>query len=369
MSAIDDKVQIGNSADFLEGVAVDTSAGNGLFREGVVVSDPESAEARQRVTNTAPLADDYGSVVRVAGSIDTGLVQPTTPSDTQPISGAVEVHSEYLFSGYQASLADGAEIDSGWLDMGNVDKYQFEGLASTPGMTQIIESSSGAGGTGAAVSTSLVVSGVFQLFNVIARQRYMRFRWQNNTGSAVTNAALSIKASYGSSDKLSVLSLNTTPSDFSQSVLTQSVLFGLNEVTSQRAQVALSGNNNLIVALGDRISQTGGRTHLEINMEDVTTGVQYTVPVGHNLHVTSIEWAGASTSTAAPVRAKIRDGGAVGALKYSFAINEPSAFATQAGNGGLSYPEPTLFETDVYFELVTGAFSGDVLIVGYLEPI
>lgn len=289
----------------------------------------------------------------------------------QPIQegGAVEVHSEYLFSDYQATLADGAEIDSGWIDMSTVDKYQFEGSASVVGMTQRLESSSGPAGTGSTLVTSSEVLGPFTLFNVIARQRYMRFRWQNNTGSAVSNASLAIKASYGSSDKLSVLALNVPPADFSQSILTQSVLFGLNEVTDEREQVSLSGNNNLIVALGDRISQTGGRSHHEVNVIGVTTGTLYTVPAGFNFHVTSIEWAGASTSTDAPVRARVRDGGAAGTLKYSLAINEPTAFAQQAGNGGQTYPEPTLFETDVYFELASGAFTGDIMLVGYLEPV
>lgn len=289
----------------------------------------------------------------------------------QPLEdgGAVEVHSGYLFSDYQASLADGAEIDSGWIDMSTVDKYQFEGSASVAGMTQRLESSSGPAGTGATLVTSSEVLGPFTLFNVIARQRYMRFRWQNNTGSAVSNASLAIKASYGSSDKLSVLALNVPPADFSQSILTQSVIFGLNELSGDREQASLSGNNNLIVALGDRISQTGGRSHKEVNVIGVTTGTLYTVPVGFNFHVTSIEWAGSSTDTSNPVRARIRDGGATGELKYSLAINEPTAFAEQAGNGGQTYPEPTLFETDVYFQLVSGAFTGDVLIVGYLEPV
>ena len=34
----DAKVQIGNSADFLEGTSVNTLAGANLFREGVVLS-------------------------------------------------------------------------------------------------------------------------------------------------------------------------------------------------------------------------------------------------------------------------------------------------------------------------------------------
>lgn len=156
-------------------------------------------------------------------------------------------------------------------------------------------------------------------------------------------------------------------------ITSRSVIFGKQEgaATTDPLQAAiLSANGNLIVALGDRISQTGGRSHNEVNVLNVTaSGSLYTVPAGFNFHVTSIEWAGASTSTTAPVRARLRDGGAAGSLKYSFAINEPTAFAQQAGNGGQSYPEPTLFETDIYFQLVTGAFTGDILIVGYLEPV
>lgn len=153
----------------------------------------------------------------------------------------------------------------------------------------------------------------------------------------------------------------------------RTVLFGRQEgaVTTDPMRAAiLSANGNLIVALGDRISQTGGRSHNEVNTLNVSaSGSLYTVPANFAFHVTSIEWAGASTSTSAPVRARLRDGGAAGELKYSFAINEPTAFAQQAGNGGQTYPEPTLFETDIYFELVTGAFTGDILVVGYLEPV
>lgn len=42
MAVTPDKVQIGTSQDFLDGVAVDTSAGTGLFRETVVLADPEA---------------------------------------------------------------------------------------------------------------------------------------------------------------------------------------------------------------------------------------------------------------------------------------------------------------------------------------
>lgn len=41
MAVTPDKVQIGSSSDYLDGVAVDTAAGTGLFRETVVLADPE----------------------------------------------------------------------------------------------------------------------------------------------------------------------------------------------------------------------------------------------------------------------------------------------------------------------------------------
>lgn len=69
MAGIDARVRIGESDDYLEGVSVTTPAGADLFREGVVVSDPELAHARQRVTDEQPAPDDFGAVVRVAGPV------------------------------------------------------------------------------------------------------------------------------------------------------------------------------------------------------------------------------------------------------------------------------------------------------------
>lgn len=65
----DAKVQIGNSADFLEGTSVDTSAGSNLFREGVVVSDESNGAARARVLNAEPVTSDYGLTVRTVGPV------------------------------------------------------------------------------------------------------------------------------------------------------------------------------------------------------------------------------------------------------------------------------------------------------------
>lgn len=60
MSGTDAKVRIGSSNEFLEGVAVTTTAGENLFREGVVVSDPIQPDERQRVADGEAFTADSG---------------------------------------------------------------------------------------------------------------------------------------------------------------------------------------------------------------------------------------------------------------------------------------------------------------------
>ncbi len=142
-----------------------------------------------------------------------------SPIDTQSAS-------EYLFSEYQASLADGTEIVTPILDMESVDKWQGEFGAGVAGLDQVIETSNDASFAEFTVTSSTPINTTFQLFNVIVRQRYLRVRWQNNTGGPVSGCYMAIKASYGSSDKLSVFPLAVSPTDFSQAALVQAVTKG-----------------------------------------------------------------------------------------------------------------------------------------------
>ena len=64
MAVIQDKVRIGTSADFLDGVSVDTPAGTDLFRETVVLADPEDGGglANIRQLSTDLMSTDKGIV-------------------------------------------------------------------------------------------------------------------------------------------------------------------------------------------------------------------------------------------------------------------------------------------------------------------
>lgn len=133
--------------------------------------------------------------------------------------------SNIVYSDYLPTLAVGEEMDSNWLDMVDVDKVQFSGYASLPGMTMTIESKAQPE-QDPLITPLKYDDGVFYMFSIICRQRYMRFRWENTTGAEVSNVSMEIKQTFGGSDKLSVFPVGIQPSIFSQASLTQSVIRG-----------------------------------------------------------------------------------------------------------------------------------------------
>lgn len=132
--------------------------------------------------------------------------------------------SREIFTQSEATLANGGEIDSGWIDMNTVSKYQLSYIGSAA-LSLSIESSA----TDDSVSdltTPATYSGTFYLADLVPRQRYMRFILTNSTGGDVTGVNLAIKGLYGGLDGASVFPLEIAPSQFSPAALTQSVLIG-----------------------------------------------------------------------------------------------------------------------------------------------
>lgn len=99
----DAKVQIGLSTDYLEGTAVDTPAGVNLFREGVVLSDPEVAAARAKIVNTTPAADDYALAVRIIGGAAGGGL---TDQQLRATPVAVDTEADTKTLGTQLAATD-----------------------------------------------------------------------------------------------------------------------------------------------------------------------------------------------------------------------------------------------------------------------
>ena len=164
---------------------------------------------------------------------------------SNPDSITTQADGVILYNDYEATIADGAEIDSGWLDLSKADKFKFVGSTDSVGMTLVIESSNISGGGEADLNTTTEIEiSNFHLFSVPPRQDFMRFRWQNNTGVAVNDGFLGITAFYGSSDKASVFPVYTEPSQFSQATLVQAILRG-KDIHGDFREVSVNPNGQL----------------------------------------------------------------------------------------------------------------------------
>lgn len=97
MAVTPDKVQIGTSNDYLDGVSVDTAAGTGLFRETVVIADPETGGglANVRRLDAGLLAADMGivthSLIQGASTVGGGSYHDVkvTPSGALTVESTV----------------------------------------------------------------------------------------------------------------------------------------------------------------------------------------------------------------------------------------------------------------------------------------
>jgi hypothetical protein len=173
------------------------------------------------------------------------------PGDPNP----TVVKSEIAYESGSVDLLDGESIDSGWIDYGDCDKYQFSGFAPVSGMTFITESSDIDTST-IQISTSDPTESAFFLFNAGARQRYIRIVWKNETGVTQNGCSITIKKTFGSSDKATSFPINVAPTPFTPAPLTQSIIRGVDEkggfqkVAVNTAGALLQGDFGTEVARG-----------------------------------------------------------------------------------------------------------------------
>jgi len=130
-----------------------------------------------------------------------------------------------------ATLADGAAIDTSFVDMATADKYQLSWIASASGLT--LETQTKSNIEDSVVSTSFTyTASTFFNANYPVRQRYVRLILTNNTGSEVTDVNLEVKTTFGSSDKHTVTPLAIAPTDSTPAALVKSVIAGKNNAGS-----------------------------------------------------------------------------------------------------------------------------------------
>ena len=154
---------------------------------------------------------------------------------------------------FTASLANGASLQTPWLDFSNIDKYQVNFNGDSTGLTFTSESRDNENQTIESNGFTYSASNLF-LGNFPARQRFMRFTLTNSTGSPVTSLSFVIRTYVGSSDKTSVFPLSISPRPFSAAMLTQSVNIGQDYTGVFRNTAVNTGGAILTADFGTDVS-------------------------------------------------------------------------------------------------------------------
>ena len=150
-----------------------------------------------------------------------GVIVPPTKVGATEVTNKVAIPVD----NFTASLANGAEIDTGFLDLSAVDNYYVTFKADSVGLDLVQESRDNDLQPVLTSTTSYTASPLFQA-DFPARQKQVRLRLQNNSGSAITNVSFVIRTYSGSTNKPPVFPIDIAPRAFSSGLLTQSVIIG-----------------------------------------------------------------------------------------------------------------------------------------------
>lgn len=133
--------------------------------------------------------------------------------------------SDIVFSRTEAALLNGEEIATVFIDMERVTTYQLSFVSSAPGLT--IEISSKPDEAGPTLTDSFTYSASqFYTGTDLVRQRFMRFKLINNTGSTVTSAALEVKLLADNGDGATAAPLDSVTRSSDLAINTKSTLIG-----------------------------------------------------------------------------------------------------------------------------------------------
>jgi hypothetical protein len=160
--------------------------------------------------------------------------------------------AKLLFTAETVSLADGAEIDTGLLDFSAYAKQQLTIVADAAGLTFVQDLRPSE--TGEIQNVVLTLQDETNL-TIPIRLSFQRLRIQNNTGQAVANVALQIKA-YVGGDGATVAALSGGLVAQSQATLTRAVIAGSPAGTTGFQNVVVNSSGALLVSdYGTEVAQ------------------------------------------------------------------------------------------------------------------
>lgn len=153
---------------------------------------------------------------------------PDSAGENPPLTRD-EIGAEVLFTDEQASLLNGEEIDTGFLDGNIYAGFQITVVSDAEGLTyrqSLKMTDSGTPQIAAFPLPSPTAGLTNTTFSATFRERFLRIQLQNNTGGTVTNTRLEVKGLLTLAQPTST-PLALSPVDQSQALLTQSVALGL----------------------------------------------------------------------------------------------------------------------------------------------
>lgn len=161
--------------------------------------------------------------------------------------------SKRLFSQSGVTLLNTESIDTGWIDMSAVSKYQISYFGSGV-LSLSIESREGDSGS-AELATPATFSGAFYLADLPPRQKWIRLILTNDTGVTVTNVSFGVGGIYGGLDGASVFPLEIAPSQFSPAMLVQSVQTGLDPFGVYKNTSVNEAGASLVADFGTEVAR------------------------------------------------------------------------------------------------------------------
>ena len=271
-------------------------------------------------------------------------------------------------------LADGATFDSGLIDLTDSTQVQTEILASHDGVLTFSFYEDVAGADNVRTLSFPYDSTLgFQFFSAPTFGYYVRYQFENNSGSAQTDFYFTTKLS-NTALSAQVISLTGNMTAGMTANVDRSVLVGqdLNGAFSNVSTTLTTNDSgtttNLNVVSGARPSQLAGRVKVSEVVDTSVSVLQRTITTDKTFFVTDIILTVDNTDNSNTGRVNLRDGLTVaGATILPMLIQESPTNESAVQVIQHSFNEPIEFSTGLFIEEGAGINTVTGVIIGYEE--
>lgn len=315
-----------------------------LSRSIIVAKNPAGDYENIEATDTDPLPDDTGLIVRTVSSNNVNV----NNSSTTP-------------------LGIGATFTGAFEDMAALGIESISIIVRTDQIGTLFIDNSTDGVNLDRTFTFTIPSTVNgNTYGFAPRARFHRIRFTNTSG--VGQTFFRLQTIYNKEvGGFTFIPAVQPQSDDSNVLSTKAIISGKRESDGAYTNVALSPASSLKVALADRPSEVRNRIHVDANVENITAfpTTVYTVTAGKIFYLQSIGISYVNTSLTVNTRIVVRDNATV---KLPYIGGQASAqIPAVATSSPTTFAEPIPFTTNVNVNSLGGTNSVSLYIIGYEE--